>query len=60
VDPRIEKQTPEQEHDRATEQSCRERPRRFQLVKLEERIAPRGSGTGYTRGCYPHWSRNCW
>jgi hypothetical protein len=34
-------------------------PRRFRIVKLEERIAPKKGGDGNTKKCYPLLSYVC-
>jgi hypothetical protein len=46
---------PHREEQKALEPSAEQKPKRFRIVKLEERIAPRmgGGGTGHcTNNCH--------
>jgi hypothetical protein len=40
-----------EESQKALEPSAAQKPKRFRIVKLEERIAPRRGGNGTNNGC---------
>jgi hypothetical protein len=41
-----------EERPKALQASAEQRPKRFRIVKLEERIAPSKGGNGTNNGCY--------
>ena len=43
-----------EEQQRALGSSAEQKPRRFRIIKLEERVAPRKSGGTNGANCYTH------
>jgi hypothetical protein len=41
-----------EESQRVLQASTEQKPKRFRIVKLEERIAPKKGGNGTNNGCY--------